>query len=373
MQLLAARGSTLDDERERKRCAYAVVRAAVELEASVAPVRSEAYAESGPVLIAVTPAHAEYARRLGRATDALVREDPLPSPGRVADELGLVPVPEGLGPMPPGRALRLAAAASSSAALSARLELYPRGMSALSALRLSLGALSGPDKLTDADLRARVRGRFPEAADLPPRPELDSTTRRGGRRPRMADCGRWHERLRVTHGRGHRQRDRGGVALSDHCTAAGNHASRARCTRAGGEARARSRTGAFLALTVEPRRTACAEEELLRRFPREVVSLTPTVIVAIGGNNANNEETPDVLLFRPPWLSAALSHAWWLVSDLQHSARSFGECRPVGSMRRSSINLQFGKSPTTPRHLFARREDARSGGQSHGISRSGTG
>ena len=45
-QLLAARGSTLDDERERKRCAYAVLRAAVELEASVAPVRFEAYAEA---------------------------------------------------------------------------------------------------------------------------------------------------------------------------------------------------------------------------------------------------------------------------------------------------------------------------------------
>ena len=47
-------------------------------------------------------------------------------------------------------------------------------MSAVSAIRLSLGALGGPDRLTEADLRARVRGRFPEAAELPARPDLDA-------------------------------------------------------------------------------------------------------------------------------------------------------------------------------------------------------
>jgi hypothetical protein len=80
------------------------------------------------VLLATAPEFAEYARRLGRAADRLVKEEPLPSPGRVDEELGLVPVAEGVGPLPQGRMLRLAAAASSHAALSARLELYPRGM-----------------------------------------------------------------------------------------------------------------------------------------------------------------------------------------------------------------------------------------------------
>ena len=126
VQLLAARGATQEDERERKRCARAVLRAAVELEASIPPTRFEAYADGNSILIAVKSEHAEYARRLGRAADALAKEDPLPSPGRIADELGLVPVPEGVGSMPSGRALRLAAAASSGAALSARLELHPR-------------------------------------------------------------------------------------------------------------------------------------------------------------------------------------------------------------------------------------------------------
>jgi hypothetical protein len=281
VQLLAARGSTLDDERERKRCAYAVLRAAVELEASVAPIRFEAYANAEPVLIAITPGHAEYARSLGRRADGLVGEDPLPSPGRVADELGLVPVPEGIGPLPPGRALRLAAAASSNAALSARLELYPRGMSALSALRLSLGALAGPDKLTDVELRARVRGRFPEAADLPQRPELDALLDEAGadREWRTDTDGTSAYKSRTIADTGS-----GTVAVLRYPTAG----PAPEPTLGVLDARAleekivhAARTGAFLALTVTPRHTACAEASLVSRFPREVVSLERLMLRAM--------------------------------------------------------------------------------------------
>ena len=41
------------------------------------------------------------------------------------------------------------------------------------------------------------------------------------------------------------------------------------------------RTGAFLALTIEPRDTAAAQGELLRRFPREVVSLERLMLRAM--------------------------------------------------------------------------------------------
>jgi tetratricopeptide (TPR) repeat protein len=75
--------------------------------------------------------------------------------------------------LPPGRSLRLAAAASSGASLSARAELYPKGMAPAMALRLSLGSLAGPRLLTEETVRERVRGRFPDATPLPPRPELD--------------------------------------------------------------------------------------------------------------------------------------------------------------------------------------------------------
>ena len=106
--------------------------------------------------------------------ELLAKEDPLPNPGRVEEELGLVPVPEGASQLAADRRLRLAVAASKGAALSVRGELYPRGMPALVALRLSLGALAGADVLREDEIRARVLGRFPESSLLPPRPHLDA-------------------------------------------------------------------------------------------------------------------------------------------------------------------------------------------------------
>ncbi len=136
--------------------------------------------ETAPTLIAAAPEFADYARRLGQEADRLAGGNSLPSPGRAEEQLALVPAPENATPLPHGRLLRLAAAASIGAALSARLELYPRGMAPQNALRWSLGALAGPPMLTEATLRERVRGRFPEAAPLPTRPELDDLLDRLG-------------------------------------------------------------------------------------------------------------------------------------------------------------------------------------------------
>jgi serine/threonine protein kinase len=281
LQLLAARGSVQEDERERGRRARAVLRAAVELEASVSPTRFAAYAEGSPVLLAIGPELVEYARRLGRAADALAKEDPLPSPGRVEDELGLVPVPDGIGAMPPGRLLRLAATASTGAALSARLELYPRSLSALTALRLSLGALAGPDNLPEADLRARVRGRFPEAELLPRRPALDALLEQAGanrewRSPSDGDAGFYSRTMSDT--------GSGTLAVLRYPTTAPPPEP----TPAVLDARALEekiahavQTGAFLALTVDPRRAGDAETELLCRFPREVISLERLMLRAM--------------------------------------------------------------------------------------------
>ncbi|MGH7084163.1 MAG: hypothetical protein ACREFN_04150, partial [Acetobacteraceae bacterium] len=173
VQLLAARGSVEEDEPERARLTRAVLRAAAELEASVSSVRFAAYAEATPVLFAASPELAAYARRLGAVADRFAAEETPPSPARIEEALASLAPPGGI-PLPQGRVLRLAAAASQLAALSARLELYPRGMPADRALRLSLGALAGPQMLTERVIRERVRGRFPEAAALPPRPELDA-------------------------------------------------------------------------------------------------------------------------------------------------------------------------------------------------------
>ena len=281
VQLLAARGSVQEELRERSRRACAVLRAAVELEASVSQIRFAAFAEGGSALVAATPELAEYARRLGRAADRLAQEAALPSAARVEEELGLVPVPEGVDGLPPGRRLKLASAASAGAALSTRLELYPRGMAALAALRLSLGALVGADVLREDDLRARVRGRFPEAEPLPPRPALDALLEEAGadrewRTPANREAGYYARTVTDS--------DTGTVGTLRHPT----HAAAPEATPDVLDARAleeklvhAARTGAFLALTVEPRRTPDAEAELLRRFPREVVSLERLMLGAM--------------------------------------------------------------------------------------------
>lgn len=280
-QLLAARGSTQDDEAERQRRARAIVRAAVELELSTTPIRFAAQDESAPVLITRTPELADYARRLGRAADRLASETPLPNPGRVEEELGVVPVPEGVGPLPSGRALRLAAAASLGAALSSRLELYPRGMAAVLALRLSLGALAGAQVLKEEELQARVRGRFPEAAPLPTRPALDALLEEAGadrewRSPANGDAG-FYTRTHTGTGTGTIGPGRFATTAPAQETTPEVLAARALEEKIAHAAR----TGAFLALTVEPRRTRDGEAELLRRFPREVVSLERLMLNAM--------------------------------------------------------------------------------------------
>jgi serine/threonine protein kinase len=280
-QLLGARGSVEEDQRERMRRARAIIRAVVELEASRPSPRFAAYAEGGPVLLATAPEFAEYARLLGNTADGLALEDPLPSPGRVEEELAAVALPDGVKSLTPGRTPRLAAAASSRAALSIRSELYPRGMAPLIALRLSLGALSGPQKLVEEDLRARVKGRFPEAAELPPRPALDALLNEAGAdrdwREPPNDVAAFYSRI---------------VPDTDTGTAIGprvpTNAAAAEPTPEVLDARALEekiahavRTGAFLALTVEPRQAAKAETELLHRFPRELVSLERLMLRAM--------------------------------------------------------------------------------------------
>ena len=80
----------------------------------------------------------------------------------------------------PTRLVALAAAVSQNAALSGRLELYPRGMAADRTLRLALGALAGARTLTPEEIQRRVAGRYPDAAPLPERPDLDTLLRDAG-------------------------------------------------------------------------------------------------------------------------------------------------------------------------------------------------
>ena len=280
-QLLAAHGSVRSDETERAGVALAVLRAAVELEASIGTSRFAAYMDTTPTLLAAKPELADYARHLGREADRLVAEDPLPSPGRVQEELEMVQPPESAPSLPPGRLLRLAATASTGSALSARLELYPRGMSPENALRLSLGTLAGPQMLTEEALRGRVEGRFPAAAALPPRPELDALLDRLGAERLWQDAGPagpgYYPRLPAP-----------AAASTSEFGRYGTLSPAPEMTPEVLDARAleekiahAAKTGAFLALTVEPRRIREAETELIGRFPREVVNLERLMLEAM--------------------------------------------------------------------------------------------
>ena len=53
-------------------------------------------------------------------------------------------------------------------------------MDAAQALKLSQGAIYGVASLTVDEIRERVRSRYPEAAELPGPPELDSLLREAG-------------------------------------------------------------------------------------------------------------------------------------------------------------------------------------------------
>ena len=185
--VLTSRGS-VQEHPLRSRLAAACVRAAVEVERHLAAPRWIVRRVAAPagVLLARDAVEddgttrldghrlADYAVRLGRTADNLAAADPLPSPARVIEALQGVDAPPGVTKPAPNRLLALATAVSSRAALSSRLELYPRGMAAERALKLALGALAGAHTLTPDEIRRRIAGRYPEAAPLPDRPALDA-------------------------------------------------------------------------------------------------------------------------------------------------------------------------------------------------------
>ncbi len=281
--LLARRGS-VQEEPLRSCYAGACVRAAVEVERHLAAPRWTVRRIDGPagVLLARDAIDdrgearidgqkvADFAQRLGRAADRLSVADPLLSPARALDTLQAVAAPAGVAPLAPNRLLALAAAVSQNAALSSRLELYPRGMAANRALRLALGALAGARNLTPEEVRRRVAGRYPDAAPLPDRPGLDTLLRDAG----SELC--WASDAADGRGAYRSQLHRFVTIGSATSYTRGSHGT-ARVAEAGpaewGDTdafderlRRALENGAFLALSVSPRRLADAERALASAF-----------------------------------------------------------------------------------------------------------
>jgi hypothetical protein len=177
--VLTARGS-VQDEPHRTKLATAVTRAAVEVERLMAEPRFMVRRDGACVLVATSQELADDAFRLGQCADRLAGEDPLAPPARVPRRLQALVLSTGLTKLADTRLVRLAAAASAHAAVSSRQELYPKGMDAARALKLSQGALLGVPSLTVAQMRERVSSRYPDAGPLPDRPALDELLRLAG-------------------------------------------------------------------------------------------------------------------------------------------------------------------------------------------------
>jgi serine/threonine protein kinase len=280
-QVLALRGSTQAEEADRLRFAGAVVRAATDAEGTLEKPRFEAFEDDTTPLVAISVEAAIQAQALGRKADDLAKEDPLATPQRALAELEALKWPSEMAPPTQTRLLTLAVAASSSAALSSRQEIYPQGMPAGRALKMALGSLLGPRFLKEEQVRDRVRGRYPEAAALPPRPALDALLAGVGAGRVWADGddgpGYYADRASsdASSGRSsvHRYKTDGppvdqtpDVVLAQRLEEKLAYA---------------DRTGGFMALTVEPRLYLDAGRALLGRFPRRRVSFDALMLKAL--------------------------------------------------------------------------------------------
>jgi hypothetical protein len=169
--------------------------------------------------------------------------------------------------------LRLAVYTSTHAALSARLEIYPRQMPAVRALRLAQGTLCGVRELTVEGVQQRVKGRYSEAEPVPDRPELDEQLQAIG-----LDLA-WSEA--AANGKGaYLFRHAESVTLSSSGTTAA-------FDLAPDEIDVRlfqrklehaSKEGAFLVLSVPPRRFASTQKALCQRFGLDCRSLDEVII-----------------------------------------------------------------------------------------------
>ena len=335
LALLAAHGSAEKDDALRLRIAAAVVRACLEAEADLAQWRYQQFEHDPTPLVATSGDLADYAKRLARGADEAALAEPLLAPQRAAESLESVPRPEAVAPLATQRLLRVATATSKGAALSSRLEIYPRGMAASQAVRQSLGALVGPRFLTAEQVVERVRGRYPEAEPLPPRPALDALLAAAGAPMTWSDTGdrgpayyQAAESLGPSAGTTtHLTRKGTGGSLPGEVTA---DIADARQLEERLEHSAKS--GGFLALTVHPRTARHAEAELLRRFDLERVSIDALLLDALREQAKALKVDWQVVLRADT--SAPGSRDWTNLMRLVHKATATVRARLLASQKK---------------------------------------
>lgn len=271
--VLIARGSG-EEEPIRSQLASLITRVAVETERVVKDPRFIYQRAGESIIVATSGDLADYIERLAREADTLAELDPIPPPSRVIERLRALPSPEGTASLPDARLIKLAVSAARTAAVSSRLEIYPRGMPAEKTLKLAHGALFGASELTIAELRRRVEGRYPDAEPLPDRPALDQLLDQLGLelkwQPDAANgigafCYSDSDTTGYTSSTHHvRFQTRLGVSPATAVVEVRPEIADARVFE--GKLQRANDEGAFLALLTSPSRLIRAEEELLRRF-----------------------------------------------------------------------------------------------------------
>ncbi|MGN9804761.1 BREX system serine/threonine kinase PglW [Micromonospora sp. L32] len=302
--LLSSRGSVRTGDALRLAVAVAAVRAAVEVDALAdeprlllrrharADINGKPHPRGDRLLVAVeageddapdtpaAPALLDYADALGKAADKLAASEVLPSPATVLRTLAAVTAPGGAADViDERRRVLLAAAASERAAATARLELYPRDLDPVRALRLAQAGVVPPATsaeggrgLTPEQVTQRVRTRFPELDPLPPHPKLDRL---------LAEAGfelRWDRDRYVplpprnaSSSMSIMQRRPSVTVAPSRWTAESPELAAA--MRAEERLTGASSAGGFRALTVRLSRYGLAREELARRFDARPVNV----------------------------------------------------------------------------------------------------
>ncbi|MEV5764741.1 BREX system serine/threonine kinase PglW [Micromonospora sp. NPDC052213] len=290
--LLGSRGSVRTGDALRRAVALAAVRAAVEVDALADEPRLLLRRHGERLLVALeageddapdtpaAPALLDYADALGKAADRLAASEVLPSPATVLRTLAAVTAPGGAADaIDDRRRVLLAAVASERAAATARLELYPRDLDPVRALRLAQAGVvppaTGPDArrgLTPTQVADRVAARFPELDPLPPHPKLDRL---------LAEAGfelRWDRDRYVPPPPRNASSSMSIVQRRPSATAAPSRWT-AESPELAAAMRAEERltgarsAGGFRALTVRLNRYAPAREELVRRFDARPVNV----------------------------------------------------------------------------------------------------
>ncbi|MEU9867381.1 BREX system serine/threonine kinase PglW [Actinomadura sp. NPDC048021] len=192
--LTVRRGTAFRHPELRRAMGLAAVRAVVEAEQYVpeesafrhTPNRDDGGDAAGGGLLALevgeddgpdtpsAPGLHDYAVRLGRVADRLAQLDTLPTAATVLDELGAIGPPPGTIDWDERRTVELAVAAAKNAAVTPRLEIYPRDLPLVRALRLTQAGLvrlipGVPEEnqpgLTAEEVHERVLTRFPRFDD----------------------------------------------------------------------------------------------------------------------------------------------------------------------------------------------------------------